>query len=75
MYEAAKPSCSMPTSLRTRWREKGLSVVPLQMYWKDGRAKVELGLGKGRKAYDKREAIKKRDQEREVERELKHRSR
>ncbi len=55
--------------------EKGLSVVPLQMYWKDGRAKVELGLGKGRKAYDKREAIKKRDQEREVERELKHRSR
>lgn len=50
--------------------EKGLALVPLQMYWKDGRAKVELGLGKGRRAYDKREAIKKRDQEREVERAL-----
>ncbi len=52
--------------------EKGLSLIPLQMYWKDGRAKVELGLGKGRKSYDKREAIKQRDQEREVERALRH---
>lgn len=50
--------------------EKGLALIPLQMYWKEGRAKVELGLGKGRRSYDKRHAIKKRDQEREMERAL-----
>lgn len=61
--------------LGSKLAEQGLALIPLQMYWKDGRAKVELGLGKGRRAYDKREAIKKRDQQREVERELKQRSR
>lgn len=42
-------------------REKGLTCVPLKIYFKDGRAKVELALVKGRKAHDKREAIKTRD--------------
>lgn len=51
--------------------EKGYALVPLQVYFKDGRAKVELGLAKGKKNYDKREAIAKKDQRREYEREFK----
>lgn len=50
-------------------KESGLSLVPLSMYFKDGKVKVELGLGKGRKAYDKRQAIAKRDAEREIAKE------
>jgi SsrA-binding protein len=42
-------------------REKGYSCVPLKVYFKDGRAKVEIALVKGKKTHDKREAIKKRD--------------
>jgi SsrA-binding protein len=42
-------------------REKGLSVVPLKIYFKNGRVKVLLGLGKGKKLHDKRDSIKKRD--------------
>lgn len=61
--------------LGSKLAEQGLSLIPLQMYWKDGRAKVELGLGKGRRAYDKRQAIKKRDQDREVERALRQQNR
>jgi SsrA-binding protein len=49
-------------------RESGLSLVPLAMYFKDGKVKVELGLGKGKKEYDKRQAIAKRDANREIER-------
>jgi SsrA-binding protein len=49
-------------------KESGLSLVPLAMYFKDGKVKVELGLGKGRKAYDKRQAIAKRDADREISR-------
>ena len=48
--------------------EKGLTVVPLQVYFKDGKAKVELGLAKGKTSYDKRETLKERDADREVER-------
>lgn len=48
--------------------EKGLTLVPLQVYFKDGRAKVELGLAKGKTTYDKRESIKERDHDREMER-------
>jgi SsrA-binding protein len=55
--------------------EKGLSIVPLTMYLKNGMAKVELGLVRGRKQYDKRQAIAKRDQEREIERALRERQR
>lgn len=42
-------------------RERGLSCVPLKIYFKEGRAKIEVALVKGKKAHDKREAIKKRD--------------
>jgi SsrA-binding protein len=53
--------------------EKGLTLVPLKVYFLRGKAKVELGLARGRKQYDKREQIKKRDTAREVRRELKSR--
>jgi SsrA-binding protein len=49
-------------------KESGLSLVPLAMYFKDGKVKVELGLARGKKAYDKRQAIAKRDAEREMAR-------
>jgi SsrA-binding protein len=49
-------------------RETGLSLVPLAMYFKDGKVKIELGLGRGRKSYDKRQAIAKRDADREITR-------
>jgi SsrA-binding protein len=48
--------------------EKGLTLIPLQIYFKDGKAKVELGLAKGKTSYDKRETIKERDHEREMDR-------
>jgi SsrA-binding protein len=47
-------------------KESGLSLVPLSMYFKDGKVKVELGLGKGKKAYDKRQTLAKRDADREI---------
>lgn len=49
-------------------REKGFSLIPTRMYFKDGRVKVEIGLGKGKRAYDKRELLRKKTMEREVER-------
>jgi SsrA-binding protein len=49
-------------------REKGLAMIPLRIYFKDGRAKVELALAKGKKLYDKREDIAKREAEREIAR-------
>ncbi len=51
--------------------EKGYALIPLQVYFKDGRAKLELGLARGKKNYDKREAIARKDQRREYEREFK----
>ena len=51
--------------------EKGFTIVPLQVYFKDGRAKMEIGLAKGKKLYDKRQDIAKKDQKREAEKELK----
>ncbi len=44
-----------------RLRERGLTLVPIEMYWKNGRAKVELGLGRGKKMHDKRRAIADRE--------------
>ncbi len=52
--------------------EKGYTLVPLQVYFKDGRAKVEIGLARGKKLYDKREDIAKKDMRREAEKEFKH---
>jgi len=52
-------------------QEKGLTLVPLKVYFNNGRAKVELALAKGKKVYDKREAIKARDARREMDRAMK----
>lgn len=49
-------------------REGGLTLVPLQVYFSDGWAKVEIGLAKGKKAYDKRQDLAKRDADREINR-------
>jgi SsrA-binding protein len=57
--------------IRQLWdevRQKGVTIIPLRVYLKDGRAKVEIALAKGKKLYDKREAIAKRDAQRDVER-------
>lgn len=50
--------------------EQGYSLIPLTLYFKRGRAKVELALAKGKKLHDKRQTMKRRDQEREMERAL-----
>ena len=52
-------------------KEKGLTLVPLQVYFKGSLVKVEIGLARGKKLYDKRDDIAKRDQKREHEREVK----
>lgn len=51
--------------------EKGYTLVPLQVYFRDGRAKIEIGLARGKKLYDKRQDIAKKDQRREAQKELK----
>lgn len=51
--------------------EKGLTIIPLTMYWKGNLAKVELALARGKRMYDKRDAIAKRDQARELDRAMK----
>jgi SsrA-binding protein len=53
-------------------KEKGLTLVPLRMYFKNGRVKVELALARGKKSYDKRETIAKKDFQREQERRIKY---
>jgi SsrA-binding protein len=49
-------------------RQKGVTIVPVKVYLKDGRAKVDIAIGKGKKLYDKRHEIAKRDLEREMDR-------
>jgi SsrA-binding protein len=53
--------------------EKGLSVIPLAMYLKNGFVKVKLAIARGKKAYDKRAALKKREHERQMDRSIKNR--
>ncbi len=57
--------------LTGKLQESGHSLIPLALYFKRGRAKVELALARGKKKHDKRETIKRRDQEREMQRALK----
>ncbi|HEU5418410.1 MAG TPA: SsrA-binding protein SmpB [Streptosporangiaceae bacterium] len=54
-------------------RERGLTLIPLSLYFKDGRAKVELGLARGKRSYDKRHDLAERDAAREVDRALRRR--
>jgi len=55
-----------------RVQEKSMSCVALKMYFKGGRIKVELGIGKGKKRHDKRESIKNKESKRDLQRALKH---
>jgi SsrA-binding protein len=60
--------------IRTLWdeiRKKGVTIVPTRLYLKDGRAKVEIAIAKGKKLYDKRAAIAEREAKRQLERQLK----
>ena len=59
--------------LKGKVEEKGLTLVALRMYFKGGHIKVELGLGRGKHAYDKRDTLRKKDQEREAARALRER--
>jgi SsrA-binding protein len=59
--------------LTGKTRERGFTLVPLRMYFKNGRAKVELGLARGKKLYDKRETLRRKEAQREVERTVKAR--
>jgi SsrA-binding protein len=59
--------------LATATRERGLTLVPLSLYFKDGRAKVELALARGKRTYDKRHDLAERDAAREVDRALRRR--
>ncbi|MBR4768281.1 MAG: SsrA-binding protein SmpB [Lachnospiraceae bacterium] len=61
--------------LFTKTQEKGFTIVPLEVYFKDGLVKVLIALAKGKKLYDKREAIAKNDADREIERAVKNRNR
>lgn len=54
--------------LISRVKEKGLTLVPIRVYLKEGKAKLEVALAKGKKLYDKREAIAERESDRELER-------
>lgn len=53
-------------------REKGLSCIPLKMYFKNGRIKLEIALAKGKKLHDKRESIKSRDINKELKKQMRH---
>lgn len=59
--------------LFSKTREQGYSVIPLKIYLKEGLAKVEIGLAKGKKDYDKRETLKEKDSKRRMGKILKHR--
>jgi len=59
--------------LTGKTKEKGYTLIPLQMYFRNGKVKVEMGLARGKKLYDKREEIKQRDLKREAALELKFR--
>ena len=59
--------------LQGKTQEKGLTLVPLKIYFKDGKAKVELGLARGKRMYDKRETLKRKTEQRDMERAIKDR--
>lgn len=56
--------------LRGKVEQKGFAIVPLKLYFRRGKAKLEIGLVKGKRQYDKRDTIKERDMQRDLEREL-----
>lgn len=61
------------SKLQGKAAQKGYSLIPLKLYFRGPRAKIEIGLARGKKQYEKRESIKKREADREIERALKQR--
>lgn len=61
--------------LAIKTRERGLTIVPMRLYFLNGRAKLEIGLGRGKKLYDKRHALKERQDNREAQRAMSARTR
>jgi SsrA-binding protein len=61
--------------LHGRLTQEGMTIVPLQIYFLDGKAKLEIAVGKGRRQYDRRDQIRRKEERREIEREMKDRSR
>ena len=59
--------------LQGKVKERGLTLIPLRLYFKNGRAKVELALARGKKQHDKRESIKEREMRREIDRAMRRR--
>jgi SsrA-binding protein len=55
-------------ALRRKGEERGFSLIPTKLYFRNGRVKVEVSVGRGKKSYDKRESIAKKDERREMER-------
>jgi SsrA-binding protein len=61
--------------IESKVQEKGLTLVPLELYFKNGRAKVRLGVARGKRRHDKRETIRRREQDREMQRATRGRGR
>ena len=60
--------------IRGKLEQKGLTLIPLRLYFKEGKVKVEVALARGKAKYDKRETLKRRQAEREMQRAMRHRS-
>ncbi|MCB2224748.1 MAG: SsrA-binding protein SmpB [Actinobacteria bacterium] len=60
--------------IRAQIEERGRTVIPIRMYFKDGKAKLEIGVAKGKDRYDKRETLKRKQADREMERAMRYRS-
>jgi SsrA-binding protein len=60
--------------LQAKIAQKGYTLIPLKIYFKEGRAKVEVGLAKGKREYEKRDAVKEREADREIEKAMKSRN-
>ena len=69
------PVASLIRKLHALQKQDGYALIPLSLYFKDARVKVELGLCKGKKTYDKREAIANRDAKREMDRAMREKNR
>ncbi|MBN6052605.1 SsrA-binding protein SmpB [Nonomuraea sp. RK-328] len=63
------------TKLAAKVKEGGLTIVPLSLYFKDGRAKIEIGVARGKKDWDKRQTLAEQQAKREMARALRHRNR
>ena len=59
------------SKIKSKFETKGITIVPLKLYFKNGKAKLEIALAKGKKKWDKRETIKRRDIDREIKRSMK----